>query len=109
VLFAGGTWTASVVPVSSGFRHVYIPDFGSTLQTDDATDPTGPWKAGPNLATCDLPIADDPNAFCAGPIVHLELADPTRPGELPISYGVGSSKTPTGTADDYWSRLVWVK
>ncbi len=109
VLFGGGSWMSSVVPTTSGFRHVYIPDFGSTLQTDDAKDPTGPWTAGPNLAMCDLPTAVDPNAFCAGPVVHLELADPTRPAELPISYGVGSSKTPTGTPDDYWSRLVWAK
>jgi len=59
----------------------------------------------------DLPTADDPKSFCAGPTAHMELADPTRPGELPLTYGVGSSSltTPPGTPDDYWPRMVWVK
>ncbi len=108
-LFGSGSWTSSVVPAPSGFRHVYVADFGSALQTDVAADPTGPWTAGPDLAACDLPTAHDPNSFCAGPIAHLELSDPTRPGELAISYGVGASKAPTGTPDDYWPRLVWLK
>ncbi len=106
--FGSGSWTSSVVPVPNGFRHVYVADFGSEIETDDAADPMGPWSPGPNLAACDLP-KDDPNAFCAGPIVHLELSDPTRPGELAMTYGVGSSKSATGIPDDYWPRLIWAK
>jgi hypothetical protein len=111
VLFGAGTWTSSVAPAPNGLRHVYIIDFGSQLQSDVATVATGPWTPGPNLATCDLPLADDPQAFCAGPTVHGELSDPTRPGEMAISYGVGSSTlgTPPGTSNDYWARLVWTQ
>ncbi len=111
VLFGAGTWTSSVTPAPNGFRHVYIIDFGSTLQSDVASVATGPWTPGPDLVACDLPLADDPNSFCAGPIVHGELSDPTRPGEMAITYGVGSSTlgTPTGTPTDYWSRLVWTQ
>jgi hypothetical protein len=111
VLFGGGSWTSSVVAAPSGFRHIYVDDFGSTLQSDNASVATGPWTSGPNLAQCDLPLADDPSSFCAGPIVHGELSDPTRPGEVAISYGVGSSTlaTPTGAPNDYWSRLVWTQ
>jgi hypothetical protein len=109
VLFADGSWMSSVVGASaSALRHVYIGDFGSTLKSDVATDATGPWTSGPNLATCDLPLTTDPKSFCAGPIVHGELSDPTRPGEMAITYGVGSSvASPPGTTNDYWPRLIW--
>jgi hypothetical protein len=100
---------SAVAPDASGLRHVWIDDFGSTLHADTAKDAEGPWTPSADLAMCDLPTAVDPNSFCAGPTVHAELADPTHPGELPITYGVGSSKTPTGTADDYWPRMVWLK
>jgi hypothetical protein len=108
-LFGSGTWNSSVVVSSSGLRHIYAFDFGDTIKSHVAARVTGPWTEGPDLAACDLPRADDPNSFCAGPIVHAELSGPTRPGELAISYGVGSSKTPTGSSDDYWSRLAWMK
>lgn len=107
-LFGSGTWTSSVITTSSGFRHVYIGDFGNRVQSHVASDPTGPWTDGPEIADCDLP-SSDPNSFCAGPIVHGELSDPTRPGEMAITYGVGSSKTPVGTPDDYWARMIWAK
>ena len=110
-VFFGGTWMSSVAAAPSGFVHVWMDDFGSTIHSDVASDPTATWTPSKDLAQCDLPTADDPKSFCAGPIVHSELADPTRPGELPITYGVGSSSltTPPGTADDYWPRLVWVE
>ena len=110
VFFGDGAWMGSVVSQGSGWRHVFAVSFGSTLQTDSATQVTGAWSTGPSLAQCDLPLADDPNSFCAGPIVDSELSDPTRPSELPITYGVGSTvASPPGTAEDYWPRLVWTK
>lgn len=105
-LFGSGPWTSSVVATSSGFRHVYVAGFGTTIQSHVAASVTGPWSAGPDLAACDLP-SGDPKAFCAGPIVHLELADPTRPNELPIGYGVGTTGTPSPNPDDSWTRLIW--
>jgi len=112
ILFRSGTWSSSVVNVGDELRHVYAVDFGSTIQTDVASDATGPWSAGPNLAQCDL-ASDDPQSFCAGPTVHLSISDPTRPGELAITYGVGSANLagpPANTTpDDYWPRLVWAK
>jgi len=108
VLFGSGTWTSSITARASGLRHVYAVDFGTTIQTHVASSATGPWTDGPDLAPCDLPSAD-PKAFCAGPIVHDELADPTRPDELVVSYGVGSTGASTGNVDDYWPRLVWTK
>jgi hypothetical protein len=106
-LFGSGPWASSVIVAGSGLLHVYIGDFGSELQTHVASAATGPWSSGASLGACDLP-SDDPKAFCAAPIVHLELADPTRPGELPITYGIGGSGAAAARKEAYWARLVWV-
>jgi hypothetical protein len=107
-VFDSGPWTSSVVAVPGGYRHVYVGAFGRELVSQVASSPLGPWRAGDGLGGCVLP-ADDDKASCAGPIVHLELADPTRPGELPIAYGIGRTGTPTGRREDYWARLVWAR
>ncbi|MGH7435577.1 MAG: hypothetical protein ACRENE_07870 [Polyangiaceae bacterium] len=107
VVFVAGSWMSSVVAVPSGYRHVYIGDFGNHLSSQEAATPLGPWSDAPDLGTCDLP--SDGDAFCAGPVVHDELADPTRPGELPVTYGVGeSSPSPMGDPRQYRPRMVWV-
>jgi hypothetical protein len=108
VAFVAGSWNSSVVAVPSGYRHVYIGDFGNQLQSQQAATPLGPWSDGPGLGMCDLPA--DGSAFCAGPVVHTELADPTRPGELPITYAVGvaPNKKP-GPSAEYGPRMVWAK
>lgn len=110
-VFSGGPWIASVVPAGGGqLLHVYAVGFGSTLETDTAAQATGPWTAGPTLAQCDSP-ADDPHAFCAGPVVHEELADPAAAGQLVVSYGVGTTASGASASKDpdaYWTRLVWV-
>ncbi len=106
--FESGAWSSSVAPVPGGFRHVFVGDFGHELLSQVAESPLGPWREGPSLGACVIPHDDD-HGMCAGPIVHGEIADPTRPGELPIVYGLGTTGTPTGHAIDYWTRLVWVK
>jgi len=111
-VFQSGPWIASVLPsAAGGFLHVYADGFGTTLESDTSAAVAGPWSAGPTLAACDLPAADA-HAFCAGPVVHEELMDPTLPGELVVSYGVGTTGSPTATtgtlSTSYWTRLVWV-
>jgi hypothetical protein len=114
-VFDAGPWVSSVVAgaASAGnLLHVYSISFSSTLESHVGAVPEGPWTAGPTLAACDLAASDD-KAFCAGPVVHEELVDPTRPGELPVSYGVGTTATDQSILmvkhpKDYWSRLVWV-
>ncbi len=106
--FDSGPWLSSVIATTSGLLHVYAVGFGSDLQTHTATSTSGPWSPGGDLAHCDLPSAD-PKAFCAGPVVHEEIDDPTRPGEWVVSYGIGSTGVRTSNPDDYWTRLVWVK
>jgi hypothetical protein len=105
--FSSGTWISTVFPTASGFEHVYIEGFGTTLEGDTASDLTGTWTQRPTLASCDLPSAD-PHAFCAGPIAHPEIADPTHPGEMPISYSIGSTGTAASGKGSYWPRLVWL-
>ena len=100
-VFDAGPWVSAVVARPNDLLHVYAVGFGSDLQTHTAKSPEGPWSNGPNLGRCLLP-ADDPKAFCAGPVVHKDLADPTRPGELVVSYGVGST-----AGRDHASRLAW--
>lgn len=111
-VFDAGPWVSSVVPVGNTSRlaHVFAVGFGSDLRVHSAAAPEGPWSAGAPIARCDLPT-DDPDAFCAGPVVHLELADPTRPGELPVTYGVGTTAPGGGGArpESYWPRLQWVR
>jgi hypothetical protein len=92
---------------------VYSIGFGSTLESHVGAVPEGPWTAGPTLAACDLPASDD-KAFCAGPVVHEELVDPTEPSQLPVSYGVGTTAKNQSTLmaenpKNYWSRLVFVE
>ncbi|HEX8794800.1 MAG TPA: hypothetical protein VF765_27830, partial [Polyangiaceae bacterium] len=72
---SSGPWISSLVPSPGALTHVYVVGFGSTLQRHVAPAPEGPWTDGPDLGACDLP-SDDPHAFCAGPVVHPELADP---------------------------------
>jgi hypothetical protein len=112
VLFRSGTWSSSVATTPDGLRHVYAVDFGSTIQSDVASDATGPWSPSADLAQCDLP-SDDPQSFCAGPTVHLAISDPFKPDELAITYGVGSSSLagppPNTTPEDYWPRLIWAQ
>ena len=118
-VFTSGPWISSVVELGGGdggsgtsLLHVYADGFGSTLETHTASAVTGPWSSGPTLATCELPSGDS-NAFCAGPVVHEEWMDPTRPSELVVSYGVGTTGTPVqGTASgtlstSYWTKLAW--
>ena len=107
-VFSSGTWVSSVVRSAGALRHVYISAFGSHLLTQSAAKETGPWTDSAQLAVCRLP-SNDANAFCAGPIVHPEISDPTRPRELAISYQVGTQGASTGSLDDYWPRLVWVE
>ena len=95
------------MPTAAGFAHVYAPGFGTTLGRDTANDVTGTWTSTPDFAACELP-AGDPKSFCAGPVAHPELADPTRPGEMPVSYSVGSTGAIAGNPRDHWPRLVWL-
>lgn len=108
-VFDAGPWISSVTRAAGGgLTHVYAVGFGTTLEAHRASVPQGPWSDGPTLAQCDLPH-DDASAFCAGPIVHEELADPTRAGETVVSYGVGTtSTTPSDSAGAYATRLAWI-
>jgi hypothetical protein len=114
-VFSSGPWISSVVAGAGGaagtFLHVYAVGFGSTLETHTAASVVGPWSDGPTLGACDLPT-NDSKSFCAGPVVHEELMDPTRPGEIVVSYGLGTTGSPapttTGTlSTSYWTRLAW--
>ncbi len=117
-VFQGGPWISSVVPrtASAGLLHVWADGFGSTLSSHLATAPEGPWSSGPTLGACNLPVSDT-HAYCAGPVVHRERANPLVPGELVVTYGVGTT-APDGSGSasaslmsehpaDYWSRIQW--
>lgn len=108
VVFHSGPWISSVVESSYGFLHVYAVGFGSSLVTHAATDLEGPWTEGSELARCPLP-EDDPKAFCAGPVVHEELSDPTRPDERAVTVGIGTTSGVPPHGDAFWTRLVWVR
>ncbi len=114
-VFEAGPWVSSVVrqPGTTRLVHVFAVGFGSDLQSRTAPEPQGPWTGAVSRARCDLP-GDDRNAFCAGPVVHLELADPTRPSELAVTYGLGTTASDGGARvaanpGAYWPRLQWVQ
>lgn len=114
-VFDAGPWVASVVamPGAAGLAHVFALGFGSDLQAHTASVPEGPWTSATSLARCDLPT-DDANGFCVGPVVHRELADPTRPRELPVTHGVRSAAADRAARaasrpEAYWPRLHWVR
>lgn len=104
-VFDAGPWVSSVIERGGTLRHVYAVGFGTDLQMHTASAPEGPWSAGQTIAGCALPSGDD-QAFCAGPVVHEELADPTRPGEMVVTYGVGTLRPGERAPADYWPRLV---
>jgi hypothetical protein len=107
VVFSSGPWLSSVTHVNGALGHVFTNDYSSSLYVQTASDPTGPWSAQTNFANCDLPESD-PKAFCGGPVVRNEIADPTMPGELPVTYSVGTTGMATSNTDDYWPRLTWI-
>ena len=111
IVFDDGPWISSVTrdALSAGsLLHVFAAGFGDNLQLQHAPQPQGPWSSASSLLPCALP-AFDAQSYCAGPIVHEELADPARPDELVVSYGVATTgPLGAGTPEDYWSRLAWV-
>jgi hypothetical protein len=112
-LFEAGPWLGSVVPRPNGFLHAYAAGFGSDIQAHASSGIEGPWTKASNLHHCDLP-AGDPKAYCAGPVIHEEMANPASPAGIVITYGVGTT-APNGAQlqatkpDDYWPRLAWVQ
>ncbi len=110
--FDAGPWISSVTRLDPGYAAVSAIGFGADLRVSRTTALTSGWSAARNVAHCRLP-SGDPDAFCAGPVVHDELRDPLRPHELPVTYGVGTT-APDGAARraahprDYWSRLDYV-
>lgn len=112
-VFDAGPWVSSLLEGAPGALHqVFTVGFGADLQARRASAPEGPWSSASSLQRCELP-GDDPNAYCAGPVAHTELRDPTRPGEVWISYGVGTT-APDGAArararpEAYATRLARV-
>ena len=106
--FESGTWQSSVTANQTGFEHVYIADYGSSLLSQSAPTLLGPWVETAGRGACELP-ASDTHAFCAGPIVQSDLIDPTRSGELPVTYAVGTTNpSTTGDVRAYWPRLTWL-
>jgi len=113
VVFQSASWFSSVFAAAGGgLEHAYVEAWGSTIQSHTAPAPEGPWSQGPDLAPCGLPTDDD-QSYCTGAVAHLELQDPTRPGETVLSYSVGTLATDQTTRfashpEKYWPRMVWV-
>jgi hypothetical protein len=109
VVFDDGPWISSITQDrahATDLLHVFAVDFADELQAQHAPEPEGPWDDARSSQPCALPKNDD-KAYCAGVILHNELADPTRPNEVAVSYGLGTAGAGSGSAADYWSRLVW--
>ncbi len=106
-VFDAGPWISSVTRSGDTLRHVFAVGFGSDLQVHTANAPEGPWSSATTIARCSLPAHDD-KSFCAGPVVHEELSDPTRPGELVVTYGVGTTRSGERAPADVWPRLVTI-
>jgi hypothetical protein len=106
-IFSSGPWLASVVAVGPTLYHIYSVAFGRELRSQSAAEAMGPWSPSTLLAGCALP-AHDADSFCAGPVVRREISDPMRPGELAVTYSVGTTGEPSANPDDYWPRLVWL-
>ncbi|MBX7190763.1 MAG: DUF4185 domain-containing protein [Sandaracinaceae bacterium] len=113
VVFGSGPHRGPVVAdPRGGLVHLYAVGFGSTIELTRAERPEGPWSPPTTLVPCELP-ADDPDAYCAGPIVHLELFDPTRPDEIVVSYAIGTTASDGAerrarSPERYWPRVVRV-
>jgi hypothetical protein len=110
-----GPWISSVTADpsgSGGLLHVFIGGFGTGLETQVSSGPTGAWSAPAPLIDCQRPSIDA-MSYCAGPMFHPELTDPTRPGEVVVSYEIGSTNADQVTLmsqdpQGYWPRLVWL-
>ncbi len=76
-------------PDGSGFVHLFVAGFGDRIEIQRAEAPEGPWTTPTTFVVCNLPLTD-PDAFCAGPAVHLEMTDPRTPDVVHVSYSIGS-------------------
>lgn len=111
-VFGSGPHRSAVLadPRGEGFLHVFAIGFGDRILVQRAPAPEGPWQEAVTLRACELP-ADDPDAFCAGPVVHRELGDPLEPDVLHVGYSIGTT-APDGAArrardrTAYWPRIV---
>lgn len=97
-------------PRGDGFVHIYAIGFGSTLEIVRAPAPQGPWSSATTLAPCELP-ADDPHAYCAGPVVYLELWDPFARDELIVGYSIGTTaedgdRLRAADPHGYWPKVA---
>jgi hypothetical protein len=111
--FDQGPWLGAVTRNGTGFLHVYGVGFGSELEAHAAATLEGTWTKTANLRHCDLPTTDG-KAYCAGPVVHEEMASPAAPKGLVVTYAVGTTapnaaELQATRPDDYWPRLVWVQ
>lgn len=111
-VMGSGPWLSSVVrdDATHALTHVFIGGFGTRIQSHVANAPEGPWRDGRDLAACEVP-SGDMHAYCAGPVVHEELTDPTRPDEIAVSYALGTTDPNTAVTDRdaWWPRLAWVR
>ena len=104
-----GPWISSVVadPTRPGqLQHFFSAAFDRSLQLTTAAAPEGPWADHRTRAALAVPAKP---AFAAGPVVHEELANPTRPNEVVVSYDVDT--TDTAVTDHLgfgWSQLEWL-
>ncbi len=99
-------------PRSGVFVHVYVIGFGDRVEITRAPRPEGPWSTTTVLTRCELPD-DDPDAYCAGPVVYLDRWDPFAPGELLVGYSIGTTAADgeRRRREDpraYWPRIVRV-
>ncbi|MCA9610048.1 MAG: hypothetical protein KC619_30840 [Myxococcales bacterium] len=101
-------WELAQLP-SGELVMIFAPGFANELLVRRAPRPEGPWSREQRLITCDLP-AEDPEAFCREPQLHLEKMDPLRPDELVVAYDIGTldgAARATLPPRAYWPRMVW--
>ncbi len=127
----GGQWSSDITqeapifesgPHRTGVRYhpgldsyvmLFAYGFGTQVELRTAQAPEGPWIDEGVLMDCELP-ADDPDAFCSTPALHLELMSDWRPNEWAITYEIGSL-APDAEARRlahparYWPHLVRVQ
>jgi hypothetical protein len=113
-VFGAGPHRGAVVhDPAGGFMHVYAIGFGSTIQLSHADRPEGPWSEDVELVRCELPRRDA-HAYCAGPVVYLELYDPNQPDSIAIGYSIGTvaadgAALRSAHPSDYAPRIVRVR
>jgi hypothetical protein len=107
VVEASGEVSVAYDPGRARWLMAYAEPLGRYILLRTGLGPDGPWSAPLPFLRCALPV-DDPQAFCAGVSLALELRDALVPEDVVLTYAPATFTAGALDHDEraYWTRLA---